>query len=164
MKHRIRSVGQRPLLSARAMAIAFVAVSLLSCSKGDGLTPEDRASAERARLAGEKEAQAEEAAKPKIDPGVMQPYRADYFSSAGGDPGWGKAGLARINKLRVDAANTVLLNPDCGRVEMSDLAEKASTPPNHPVVFVDCSSHYRFIISEADIGHPVSGRPVQGLQ
>ncbi len=145
----------------RGLLAAVGALVVGACGRDDGLSARDQAAMDRVR---EQEA-ATEAAKPRIDPGVMQPYPSDYFSQGSGvDPGWGKKGIARINRLRISAAETVVRSPECGRVELSDLAERLSTPPDHPVVFVDCSSHYRFTVTEGDVGKSVRGELIQGLE
>ena len=85
-----------------------------------------------------------------IDPGVYTPYDKVNFSRA--FKAYGTKGIKRIDRLRVAAAEAVAQKPECDAVTVSELSEERSTPPNHPVVFVDCQNTTRFYMSEDDIG------------
>jgi hypothetical protein len=98
----------------------------------------------------------------KIDPGVYEPYTKKVFPKAYAR--WGDAGFARINALRIKAAETVAKNPKCDRVEIVELSDSKSTPPNNPVVFVDCANMQRFYLSEKDVGGPVRSQSEKGKQ
>jgi hypothetical protein len=89
-----------------------------------------------------------------IEPAAIEPYTrqddSDVFAK------WGKAGVTRINKLRVAAAKTVSKNPECGRVTDVQIADEShGSTRAHPVVFVDCDPIRRFYVGEADVDRPV---------
>ena len=68
---------------------------------------------------------------------------------------WGEDGVARIEALQRAAAKTVARNQRCDRVEIVALSNSRSTPPDRPVVFVDCANRERFYITESDVGDVV---------
>jgi hypothetical protein len=85
-----------------------------------------------------------------IDPGVFEPYKREGWTKLFAS--WGDKGIARIQRLREAAAQTVAKNPSCDTVEISDISESRSTAPNEPVVLVDCKNGERFYLSERDTG------------
>lgn len=96
-----------------------------------------------------------------IHPGVYEPYTRESGFSKTIDK-WGSAGVARIQQLREAAATTVASNPKCDAVEISDLSDNRSTPPDTPVVFVDCRNGERFYLGEGDVGGSVSSEIEKG--
>lgn len=92
---------------------------------------------------------AQKAHKAPIAPNVYDPYqRGKGYEKT--FQTWGHRGVDRIQKLREAAAETVSLNPKCDAVELSELSAGRSSPPDHPVVFVDCANMERFYLSESD--------------
>lgn len=98
-----------------------------------------------------------------IDPGVYEPYRRDKGWSKTFAK-WGDKGVARIQKLREAAALTASKNPACDGVELSEISDARSTPPNNPVVYVDCTNGERFYLGESDVGGEVSTELAKGAR
>ncbi|WIA54308.1 hypothetical protein N6H05_14675 [Sphingobium sp. WTD-1] len=96
-----------------------------------------------------------------IDPGVYSPYvRENGWQKTFAK--WGDAGVRRIQKLREAAAETVAQNPKCDAVELSEISDQRSAPPDSPVVYVDCRNSERFYLSEADVGGQLSSEKEKG--
>ena len=91
-----------------------------------------------------------------ISPGVFERYTRAGFQKT--FDAWGEAGVTRIQNLREAAADQIAENPRCDRVALSELSASKSTPPNKPVVFVDCANGERFYLSERDLGAPVASQ------
>lgn len=89
----------------------------------------------------------------QIDPGVYDAYTRDQYPRTFST--WGAQGVKRIDALRAAAAETVARNPACDRVEYADLSDERSTPPDKPVVFVDCANMQRFYLGEDEVGEAV---------
>jgi hypothetical protein len=98
-----------------------------------------------------------------IDPGVYSPYvRENGWQKTFAK--WGDAGVRRIQKLREAAAETVAQNPKCDAVELSEISDQRSNPPDSPVVYVDCRNSERFYLSEADVGGHLSSEKEKGAR
>ncbi len=124
----------------RACAAALSAALLVSC----GQEPEP----------GQSETTNGASATAPIDPGVYEPYKREQgwektFAR------WGDEGVARIQRLREAAAESVASNPKCDSVELSEISDSRSTPPTMPVVYVDCTNGERFYLGESDVGGTV---------
>lgn len=96
-----------------------------------------------------------------IDPGVYEPYKREQgwektFAR------WGDEGVARIQRLREAAAATVARDPKCDAVELSEISDSRSTPPDSPMVYVDCTNGERFYLGESDVGSTVSSEMEKG--
>jgi hypothetical protein len=97
-----------------------------------------------------------------IEPGVFEPYERSGWKSLFAE--WGPKGVARIQRLREAAARKVAQNPACDVVESSEIATMRSTPPNSPVVFVDCRNTERFYVSEKDLSSDLSSEMEKGAR
>jgi hypothetical protein len=98
-----------------------------------------------------------------IDPGVYVPYKREQgFEKTFAK--WGEEGVLRVQKLREGAAETVANNPQCDAVELAELSDSRSFPPDHPVVFVDCRNSQRFYLSEDDVGGSVATEMEKGAR
>jgi hypothetical protein len=97
-----------------------------------------------------------------IDQNVYEPYQREGFPKAFAK--WGEAGIARIQRLREAAAATVAKNPKCDAVELSELSDARSSPPDNPIVFVDCRNSERFYIGESDVGGMVNTEMEKGAR
>ncbi|MBR2268482.1 hypothetical protein [Sphingobium sp.] len=98
-----------------------------------------------------------------VDPGVYSPYvRENGWQKTFAK--WGNPGVERIQRLREAAAETVAQNPKCDAVELSEISDQRSTPPDHPVVYVDCRNSERFYLSEADVGSQLSSEKERGAR
>lgn len=75
---------------------------------------------------------------------------------------WGSAGVARINRLRIDAAEKVAKSGKCDRVESADLDDRRSASKREPIVYVDCSDQRRFILTAADLHRPIMSETEKG--
>ena len=64
---------------------------------------------------------------------------------------WGKANVAKINKLRKQAADIALQNSKCDDVVMSELSGNRSIKKKKIVIFVDCNNYERFYLTEKQI-------------
>lgn len=112
---------------------------------------------------GQSETQNAKPAAAPIDPGVYEPYKREQgwektFAR------WGDEGVARIQRLREAAAETVASNPKCDSVELSEISDSRSTPPDTPTVYVDCANGERFYLSESDVGGTVSTEMEKGAR
>ena len=68
---------------------------------------------------------------------------------------WGRAGVARIDAIRIAAAKKASENPRCDNVELAELNDRASHPPSDIHVFVDCKNEQRFELSAKDLAGPL---------
>lgn len=64
---------------------------------------------------------------------------------------WGANGVSKINSLLKPAALHAAKSPTCDQVDMVELSDNRSVPPNQIVFFVDCTNGQRFYVSEQDI-------------
>lgn len=64
---------------------------------------------------------------------------------------WGEKGIERINALMQPAAEIVASSPGCDRVELLELSNQRSSPPDNIVFFADCANGKRFFITEREI-------------
>lgn len=97
-----------------------------------------------------------------IDPSVFQPYTRDQFPKA--FAAWGVDGIRRVQTLREGAAKSAAANPKCDAVEIAELSDSRSSPPDSPVVFVDCRNGERFYLSESDVGRNLSTEAEKGAR
>ncbi|GDY37682.1 hypothetical protein [Acidovorax sp. NB1] len=64
---------------------------------------------------------------------------------------WGALGVERINALMQPAAEIVASSPGCDRLELLELSNVRSSPPDNIVFFADCKNGRRFFITESDV-------------
>lgn len=64
---------------------------------------------------------------------------------------WGPLGVKRINALMQPAAEIVASSPGCDRLELLELSNVRSSPPDNIVFFADCKNGSRFFITESDV-------------
>ena len=64
---------------------------------------------------------------------------------------WGAANIKKINGLLKPAALIAAKSSSCDTVDIIDLSNNRSKPPNRIVFYADCVNGERFYISEADI-------------
>ena len=84
-----------------------------------------------------------------VDPGVL-----GLIEGAGWDKTrreWGRAGVAKVNRLMPAAAARVAASPECDSVIAVGLSSDRGRAPNDPVFFIDCNNKRRFYVSEADL-------------
>jgi hypothetical protein len=105
---------------------------------------------------------AEPAHQAAIDPNVFDPMTRDSYPKAFAK--WGVKGIERVNALRIAAAQTAAKIPSCDRVEISELSDARSTPPDNPAVFVDCTNGQRFYLTETDVGGAVASETERGAR
>ncbi|MEO1830044.1 MAG: hypothetical protein ABGX82_14630 [Pseudomonas sp.] len=95
------------------------------------------------------------AACAEVNPGVFGDYTPEYYPKTFAT--WGEDGVRRIMELERAAAASVDSSPRCDEVALVGWSEQRSTPPESPVVFVDCENGERFYVSEGDISRqPIS--------
>lgn len=63
----------------------------------------------------------------------------------------GEAGFARIELLAQKAAAIVARDRRCDRIELVELSNFESVPPDKLVVFVNCTNRKQFYFSENDV-------------
>lgn len=137
-------------LTNRKRAGLVTLTGFLLLGLGGSLLPEEPSSNETTS-ASKSAAPVKAAATPvaEIDPGVFQPITSSGFPKAFAT--WKSAGFERINALRIAAAQAAAKNPKCDYVELSELSTARSSPPQTPVVYVDCRNGERFYIGESDL-------------
>ncbi|EER62425.1 hypothetical protein AcdelDRAFT_0109 [Acidovorax delafieldii 2AN] len=64
---------------------------------------------------------------------------------------WGEKGIECINALMQPAAEIVASSPGCDRLEVLELSNQRSSPPDNIVFFADCANGNRFYITESEI-------------
>ncbi len=64
---------------------------------------------------------------------------------------WGEKGIERINALMQPAAELIASSPGCDRLELLELSNVRSSPPDNIVFFADCKNGTRFFITEGEI-------------
>lgn len=64
---------------------------------------------------------------------------------------WGEKGIERINALMRPAAEIIASSPGCDRLDVLDLSNQRSSPPDNIVFFADCANGKRFYITEGEI-------------
>jgi hypothetical protein len=83
---------------------------------------------------------AESAVAPITEKGYPKTYAA-----------WGEKGVERINALMQPAAEIIASSPGCDRLELLELSNVRSLPPDNIVFFADCKNGSRFFITEGEI-------------
>lgn len=137
-------------LTNRKRAGLATLTGFLLLGLGGSLLPEEPSSNET--VSASKSAAPVKAAAPavaEIAPEVFQPITSSGFPKAFAT--WKTAGFERISALRIAAAQAAAKNPKCDYVELSELSTVRSSPPQNPVVFVECRNGERFYIGESDL-------------
>lgn len=94
--------------------------------------------------------------KAAIDRNIYDPYTRKSYPKTFAR--WGDAGVGKINRYRIDAAELVSENRRCDLVEIAELSETRSEPPDRVVIFVDCRNGERFYLAGPDIEARVAAR------
>lgn len=63
---------------------------------------------------------------------------------------WGKKGVARIEEVRKLAAMVASKSRSCDQVEIVELSDNRSVPPDRIVIFIDCKNGARLYVTEAE--------------
>src|SRR3546814_912224 len=80
--------------------------------------------------------------KAAIDRNIYDPYTREPYPETFAR--WGDAGVRKINRYRIDAAELVSENRRCDFVDIAELSDTRSEPPTRVVIFVDCRNGERF--------------------
>lgn len=94
----------------------------------------------------------------EVDPQIYQPYTKSAYPKTFAK--WGAKGIKKIDRYRKAAAITAAASPKCDKVELSELSENRSSPPNGIVILVDCANGERFYLTSSDIE---GGKSAQSL-
>lgn len=84
-----------------------------------------------------------------VDPIAYAPYTPKGYPTTFAK--WGAKAVARIDGYRKVAAERAASNPACDKVEVSELSDIRSAPPNKIVIFVDCTNLQRFYFTAAEL-------------
>lgn len=84
-----------------------------------------------------------------VDPSVLGLIEGEGWDKTRRE--WGRAGVAKVNRLMPAAAARVAASPECDSVISVGLSGERGRPPNDPVFFIDCNNKRRFYVSEADL-------------
>ena len=89
-----------------------------------------------------------------IEPLIFIPYtRADFPETFAK---WGPAGARRINALRIAAAERVIIDERCNRVDGAELSPRSQ---DEPIIFVDCQNGLRAMLRASELDDMPSPRP-----